>query len=92
MQTITKCTRQHSGNHNMVWDPTTRVFECAGCGHIRKASEIADTSVRSRGASCPAYYADGQAHVWDSVAGHYTTCHSLTESQVARVRRLANRD
>lgn len=50
------------------------------------------TNVRWHGASCPAYYADGQAHVWDSVAGHYTTCHSLTESQVALVRRLANRD
>jgi len=36
-------------------------------------------------------YADeaGRVRVWDSVAGHYTTCHRLTPRQVARVRRLA---
>lgn len=35
-------------------------------------------------------YADasGTVRVFDSVAGHYTTCHSLTPAQVARVRRL----
>lgn len=35
-------------------------------------------------------YADenGDVLVWDSVAGHYTTCHSLTRSQCERVRRL----
>lgn len=92
MQTTKKCTQYHSGNHTMVWDQFTRVFECAGCGNVRTASEIAETTVRSRGESCAAYYADGQAHVWDSVAGYYTTCHSLTERQIARVRRLASRD
>lgn len=33
--------------------------------------------------------ADGVVRVWDSVARHYTTLHSLTPRQVARVRRLA---
>ena len=33
--------------------------------------------------------ADGTVRVWDSVARHYTLCHSLTERQMARVRRLA---
>lgn len=92
MKTITKCAKPHGGNHTMVWNPNTRVFECAGCGNVRTASEIAETTVRWHGESCPAYYAFGQAHVWDSVAGHYTTCHSLTKNQIARVRRLANRD
>ena len=27
--------------------------------------------------------------VWDSVAGHYTTCHSLSESAMRRIRRVA---
>jgi len=27
--------------------------------------------------------------VWDSVAGYYTTCHSLTAAAVRRIRRLA---
>ena len=36
-------------------------------------------------------YADpaGVVRVWDRIAGHYTTCHSLTPRQIARVRRLA---
>jgi hypothetical protein len=29
---------------------------------------------------------DGTVRVWDSVAGHYTTCHSLTERQQQLVR------
>ena len=33
--------------------------------------------------------ADGTVRVWDSVAGHYTTCHSLSKSAEARIRRLA---
>lgn len=33
--------------------------------------------------------ADGTVRVWDSVAGHYTTCHSLSESAQRRIRRLA---
>lgn len=36
-------------------------------------------------------YADstGTVRVYDRVAGYYTTCHSLTAGQIARVRRLA---
>lgn len=33
--------------------------------------------------------ADGTVRVWDSVAGYYTTCHSLSDSACARIRRLA---
>lgn len=33
--------------------------------------------------------ADGTVRVWDSVAGHYTTCHSLSKSATARIRKLA---
>lgn len=32
---------------------------------------------------------DGTVRVWDAVAGHYTTCHSLGKSAIARIRRLA---
>jgi hypothetical protein len=32
--------------------------------------------------------ADGTVRVYDSVAGYYTVCHSLTKGQEARVRRL----
>lgn len=32
--------------------------------------------------------ADGDVLVWDSVAGHYTRVHSLSESAVGRIRRL----
>jgi hypothetical protein len=33
--------------------------------------------------------ADGTVRVYDSVAGHYTTCHSLTAAAQARVRKAA---
>lgn len=33
--------------------------------------------------------ADGAVRVYDSVAGYYTTCHSLSDSAKARIRRLA---
>lgn len=33
--------------------------------------------------------ADGTVRVYDSVAGHYTTCHSLSPSAQRRIRRLA---
>lgn len=33
--------------------------------------------------------ADGTIRVYDSVAGHYTTCHSMSERSQARIRRLA---
>ena len=32
---------------------------------------------------------DGTVLVWDSVAKHYTRCHSLSESAQRRIRRLA---
>jgi len=32
---------------------------------------------------------DGTVRVWDSSAGHYTTCHNLTENQIKYVRRMA---
>ena len=32
---------------------------------------------------------DGTVLVWDSVAGHFTRCHSLVKSAVGRIRRLA---
>ena len=31
----------------------------------------------------------GTVRVWDSIAGHSTTCHSLAPSAIARIRRLA---
>jgi hypothetical protein len=33
--------------------------------------------------------ADGTVRVWDSVAGHYTTCHSLSAKTQARIRKQA---
>jgi len=33
--------------------------------------------------------ADGAVLVWDSVARHYTRCHSLSASAQRRIRRLA---
>jgi hypothetical protein len=36
--------------------------------------------------------ADGAVLVWDSVAGHYTRVHSLSESAIRRIRRLAAKD
>jgi hypothetical protein len=31
---------------------------------------------------------DGTVRVWDDVAGHYTTCHSLSAATQSRVRKL----
>lgn len=31
----------------------------------------------------------GIIRVWDSVAGYYTTCHSLSESAKKRIRKIA---
>ena len=50
------------------------------------------TTAKAWGKSVKAYFEGGQAHVWDSAAGHYTTCHSLTPNQVKRIKALANRD
>ena len=33
--------------------------------------------------------ADGTVRVWDSVAGHYTTCHSMARSARVRARQFA---
>jgi hypothetical protein len=33
--------------------------------------------------------ADGSVLVWDSLAGHYTHCHSLGQSAIRRIRRIA---
>ncbi|MGH8261387.1 MAG: hypothetical protein ACREUG_17025 [Steroidobacteraceae bacterium] len=32
---------------------------------------------------------DGTVRVYDSVAGHYTTCHSMSPSAQRRIRQLA---
>ena len=32
---------------------------------------------------------DGTVRVWDSVAGHYTLCHSLSGAAIARAREIA---
>jgi hypothetical protein len=32
---------------------------------------------------------DGTVRVWDSVARHYTSCHSLSQSAIARIRKIA---
>lgn len=34
-------------------------------------------------------HADGTIRVWDAVAGHYTTCHSLSRQTQARIRKQA---
>ena len=33
--------------------------------------------------------ADGTVRVYDSVAGYYTTCHSMSEAAMRRVRKAA---
>lgn len=35
---------------------------------------------------------DDAVLVWDSVAGHYTRCHSLSQSAEKRIRKLAERN
>jgi len=32
---------------------------------------------------------NGTVRVWDEVAGHYTTCHSLAKSAIRRIQKLA---
>jgi len=34
--------------------------------------------------------ADGIVRVWDSVAGQYTTCHSMSRATLARIAKMAN--
>ena len=38
-----------------------------------------------------AFFEDEQAWVWDNTAGHYTSCHSLTDNQVRYVKSRAFR-
>jgi len=52
-----------------------------------KMTNVRNAFAGERG-TYPAYYEDGQVKVYDSVAGHFTTCHSLTDNQIARVKRL----
>ena len=33
--------------------------------------------------------ADGTVRVWDAIAGHYTTCHSLGKRTMDRIRKMA---
>jgi hypothetical protein len=42
----------------------------------------------SDGSTCRRFHVhpDGTVLAWDSVAGHYTTCHSLTNSAKQRIR------
>ena len=36
------------------------------------------------------FQVDGETvRVWDKVAGHFTTCHSLSKSAIRRIRRMA---
>lgn len=35
---------------------------------------------------------DGIVRVWDSVAGHYTMCHQLSDSQCARLAARARKE
>jgi hypothetical protein len=53
-------------------------------------------TIRAKAFSCEnvkthtvAVDADGTVRVWDSVAGYYTTCHSLSKSAQAKARKLA---
>lgn len=32
--------------------------------------------------------ANNRVYVWDSIAGHYTTCHNLSAYAIAKIRKL----
>ena len=49
------------------------VFVCGRCFSGDKAGAQNTASVRS----------DGQVLIWDDVAGFYTSCHELTDEQIA---------
>lgn len=36
--------------------------------------------------------ADGTVRVWDSVAGYFTTCHAISKSAMARIRKMAEKE
>lgn len=67
-----------------------------GTQGMKQHQEYKICNVRNAFSGCrgtyDAFYEDGQVHVWDSVAGHYTTCHNLTEGQVRYIKSRANRD
>jgi hypothetical protein len=54
------------------------------------ANKMKTTVVKIWNQRVEAYYQDGQVWVWDDVAGHYTTCHSLTAGQVRYVKGRAD--
>jgi hypothetical protein len=53
---------------------------------VIKAKAFSSESVKTHKVAVDA---DGTVRVWDSVAGHYTTCHSLSRSAQAKARKLA---
>ena len=57
-----------------------------------KICHVIDDAFACESGRYEAFYENGQAWVWDSIAGHYTSCHSLTENQVKYVKARANRD
>ena len=48
--------------------------------------------VKAWGELTDAYYSGGMVYVYDAVAVHYTTCHSLSAAVCRRVRREADQD
>jgi len=48
-------------------------------------------STERKGQYSIAVDADGTVKVYDSIAGHYTTCHAMTERSMAAARRKAAR-
>ena len=54
-----------------------------------KTANVKNAFETGRRGSVPAYADEsGVVRVYDSIAGHYTTVHSLTEGQQAYVRRM----
>ncbi len=49
------------------------------------------TKIKMWGQRVHAYYQDGMVYVYDSVAGHYTTCHSASVGQVKYVKGRASK-
>lgn len=52
-----------------------------------RAKAFGDEGVREH--KCLVDLADGSVRVWDSVAGHYTACNSLSEAASKRIVRSA---
>ncbi len=51
-----------------------------------RAKAFANEGVKSHKVSIDS---DGTVRVWDSVAGFFTTCHSLSQSAIRRIRKAA---